>query len=231
MGDIVSIRSGGGGVKLFAVISVTYPEGSVCTCTKGTKSYKAKNTSGLALFAVPEVGDWTVSCTDGTDTASKTVTISTEGQSVNVVLTYQLYLYNSGDECTAVTGGWKVEANISESSAKESNRIWTGNLKSAGNQSLIYMKNPSSLIKGYETLKIQIARDKIVDKPSFGILLGTTSLNNLDNNTKDDLYIAYKDIGKSTGEIALDISNATAQSMRVAILSLYSSYIYKIWLE
>lgn len=95
-----------GTLALFAVISVTYPAGSVCTCTKGTKSYKAKNTSGLALFAVPEAGDWTVSCTDGTKTASTTVTVSAEGEAVNVKLTYGLRLFDNGDECTDTTGGW-----------------------------------------------------------------------------------------------------------------------------
>lgn len=103
-GTIMSGRRGG--VRLFSVIGVTYPTGSVCTCTKGAKTYKAKNTSGLALFAVPEVGDWTVSCTDGTQTASKTVSISTEGEAVNVKLTYGLRLFDNGDECTDTTGGW-----------------------------------------------------------------------------------------------------------------------------
>ena len=102
----IPLISGGGGVKLFAVISVTYPAGSVCTCTKGTKSYKAKNTSGLALFAVPETGDWTVSCTDGTQTASKTVSISAEGQSVNIELSYAILLFKDGNQNPDVTGGW-----------------------------------------------------------------------------------------------------------------------------
>lgn len=105
-GTIMSGRRGG--VRLFSVISVTYPAGSVCTCTKGTKSYKAKNTSGLALFAVPEVGDWTVSCTDGTKTASKTVTISADGEAVSVGLTYELLLFFDGNAYTDVTGGWEI---------------------------------------------------------------------------------------------------------------------------
>ena len=92
----------------YAAISVTYPAGSVCTCTKGTKTYKAKNTSGLALFAVPEVGEWTVSCTDGTQTASATATVSAEGEAVNVKLAYNLRLFDNGDECTDVTGGWTI---------------------------------------------------------------------------------------------------------------------------
>ena len=107
MGDIMSGR-GGGGVKLFAVISVTYPAGSVCTCTKGTKAYKAKNTSGLALFAVPETGTWTVSCTNGTENASTTVSITVDGQSATAKLAYNLRLFDNGDECTDVTGGWTI---------------------------------------------------------------------------------------------------------------------------
>ena len=95
-----------GTLALFAVISVTYPAGSVCTCTKGTKSYKAKNTSGLVLFAVPEVGDWTVSCTDRTDTATQTVTISAEGQNVKVELSYAILLFKDGNQNPDVTGGW-----------------------------------------------------------------------------------------------------------------------------
>lgn len=103
-GTIMSGRRGG--VRLFSVIGVTYPAGSVCTCTKGTKTYNAKNTSGLALFAVPEVGDWTVSCTDGTQTASTTVTVTADGEAVNVKLAYDLRLFDNGDECTDTTGGW-----------------------------------------------------------------------------------------------------------------------------
>lgn len=105
-GTIMSGRRGG--VRLFSVIGVTYPAGSVCTCAKGTKSYKAKNTSGLALFAVPETGAWTVSCTDGTQTASTTATVSAEGEAVNVKLAYDLRLFDNGDECTGVTGGWTI---------------------------------------------------------------------------------------------------------------------------
>ena len=92
--------------KLYAVIAVTYPEGSVCTCSNGTKTMKAKDTSGKALFNVT-VGEWTVSCTDGSRTVSKEVTIAVAGQFESLVLSYALYLYNYGDKCEAVTGGWE----------------------------------------------------------------------------------------------------------------------------
>ena len=79
--------TGGGSDALLSIIAVTYPEGSICTCTNGTKTLKAKDTSGKALFNVT-VGEWTVSCTDGSETASETVSITAEGQVKAVELSY-----------------------------------------------------------------------------------------------------------------------------------------------
>ena len=93
------------GARLRAVIAVTYPEGSICTCSNGTKTLTARDTSGKALFNVP-TGEWTVSCTDGSRTKSVTVSITQEGQCESVELMYRLYLYNAGDQCTDITGGW-----------------------------------------------------------------------------------------------------------------------------
>lgn len=91
--------------KLFAVIAVTYPEGSICTCSDGTKTMKAKDTSGKALFNVA-VGEWTVTATDGSSTASHAISIKADGQIESVALSYETYYYNKGDKCTSVTGGW-----------------------------------------------------------------------------------------------------------------------------
>lgn len=94
-----------GSGKLRAIIAVTYPEGSICTCSDGTKTMKAKDTSGKALFNVA-VGEWTVTATDGSSTASQAISIKEEGQSESVTLSYETYYYNKGDLHTAVTGGW-----------------------------------------------------------------------------------------------------------------------------
>lgn len=96
------------GARLRAVVAVTYPVGSVCTCVSGTKTLKARDTSGKALFNVT-VGEWSVSCTDGTDTASKAVSITYEGQVESVELSYRLYLYKNGDKCTDVGGNWSLK--------------------------------------------------------------------------------------------------------------------------
>ena len=108
------------GARLRAVIAVTYPEGSVCTCSNGTKTLKARDTSGKALFNV-FTGTWTVTATDGSKTASKAVTITDAVQAVNVALSFILYLRKGIDDCDADTGGWISEA-----------RAWGENVAGAG---------------------------------------------------------------------------------------------------
>ena len=86
----------GGGAKAFALISVTYPDGSTCTCTDGTKTLTLKGTSGQGIFIIPYAGTWTVTATDGTNTKSESVEITSEGQSLSVMLLYELVLYEDG---------------------------------------------------------------------------------------------------------------------------------------
>lgn len=80
------------GSKLFAAIGVSYPAGSVVTCSAGSRTLKAKNTSGQWVFAIPDAGTWTVNA----GTLSKTVNISHEGQFERVVLSNALVLIEDG---------------------------------------------------------------------------------------------------------------------------------------
>ena len=72
-----------------ATIAVTYPSGSTCTCSNGTTTLTAPNTTGSYTFTVPSAGTWTVKSTNGTDTAQQAVSITTSGQSVSVTLSYK----------------------------------------------------------------------------------------------------------------------------------------------
>lgn len=87
-----------------AFIQVTYPAGSVCMCTKGSNVLTAVGTSGSYTFTVSEAGDWVVSCTDGTDTDSRTVTITADGQTVSADLAYQLYAADFNWDAFGVLG-------------------------------------------------------------------------------------------------------------------------------
>lgn len=98
---------------VYAVISVTFPSGSTCTCTNGSKTLTAKDTSGKALFVIPSAGTWTVKAVKGSQSKSVAVKITTEGQVETVTLTYELILFDgtNGGDVTAITGGWKLSEN------------------------------------------------------------------------------------------------------------------------
>lgn len=72
-----------------ATIAVTYPSGSTCTCSNGTTTLTAPNTTGSYTFTVPSAGTWTVKSTNGTDTARQAVSITANGQSTSVTLSYK----------------------------------------------------------------------------------------------------------------------------------------------
>lgn len=84
-----------GSAPLYAIISVTYPSGSTCTC--GGKA--AKDTSGFALFNV-KPGTYTVEChtSDNSQSKSTSVTVaeSDKGKSKSVTLNYELYIFKAG---------------------------------------------------------------------------------------------------------------------------------------
>lgn len=95
----------------YAIINVVYPSGSTCSMTNGTKTVNAPDTTGSWGCALPELGSWTISCTNGVKTMSRTVEISEYGQVVNVTLAYDLYLFDAdnGGDITDNTGGWNTE--------------------------------------------------------------------------------------------------------------------------
>lgn len=106
MSLVLNMVGGGGADDTFAFIIATYPAGSTCTATDGATTLTAPDTSGSWVCKVPNAGTWTVTVTDGTDTASTAVTITTEGQSESVALSYALYLFKSDG---AYSGTWEAK--------------------------------------------------------------------------------------------------------------------------
>lgn len=144
---MIFVVGGGGGGKLKdtdAVIVATVPTGSTVTATKGgttltpTMWVKATDsTLDCAIFSIPasqfdSTTPWTVTATLGTETASETVLITTNKE-YEVELSYSLYLYNNGDLCTAVTGGWSYAAFLNTSNYS------AGTLNTAHNGTTCYL--------------------------------------------------------------------------------------------
>ena len=119
---MIYVLSGGTG-KPYAVIGVTYPSGATCTCTNGSKTLTAKDTSGKALFVIPSAGTWTVKAVKGSKSTSKAVSITAEGQVETITLIFELILFDGGDN-TSVTGGWKytiTDAGYNDTSVRGDN--------------------------------------------------------------------------------------------------------------
>ena len=113
-----------------ATINASYPPNSSCTCTckeTGLELEPAPDTTeswGTHAFIVPYTGTWTIaiSANDGSgDTASVETTISSKGQVVDVWPRYTKVLYDAGDECEDVTGGWTAYPQQSTAEMNEDN--------------------------------------------------------------------------------------------------------------
>ena len=68
-----------------SLVTVTYLAGFTCTCTDGTTTLTAGDTSGSYTFKLPNSGTWTFSCTDGTSTYTNSLTTVT-GRSYSIVI-------------------------------------------------------------------------------------------------------------------------------------------------
>lgn len=106
------VNTGGGGNGKFAAIGVTYPQGSICTCTDGVKTFKAKDTSGSFLFGVPYASTWTITATDGTETASVEIEITAQWQVVSVEISYRLPSIYQAVEYLEATGTQYINTNV-----------------------------------------------------------------------------------------------------------------------
>lgn len=122
-----------------ATINVTYPAGSTCTCSDGTTTLTAPNTSGSWTCIVYNAGTWTVTSTSGTETDSKAVTITTDGQSTSVELSYALFLFKPNAPSDIIAGEWEMPVNSTVTAEAEltvksvnnynGNRTWSARTK------------------------------------------------------------------------------------------------------
>ena len=218
MSDAFIMRSGGG--SGYACIGVSYPVGSVCTCTDGTVTLRARDTAGAYVFAVPSAGTWTVSSTGGGKTASKTVTVY-KNQAVPVELVYALPLYDAGNEYTALTGGWEFEHGSNGVGEKEDDYIYLGYSGSAARDDSVHTVNRIPL-SDYSTLCADIEK---LNGTRF-----TLGLSSVEDSFED--FIASTAVtknGRST--VTVNISEISGSVYVKAYADVCNAMIYKVWLE
>jgi hypothetical protein len=203
-----------------ATINITYPAGSTCTCSDGTTTLSAPDTSGTWACIVPNAGTWTAAATDGVENTSETVSITTDGQIVAIELSYLLWLYKSGNTYNAVTGGWSVSKHPSTGGSFDgvltlnadsmllSTEVWGGSVGYAN-----AFTNNSIDLTGVNTLKFKITG------------IGNTAYSDKEGNThkfRFSLVVANERPTKqiptfaadmkilATGEYSVDVSAVTA---------------------
>ena len=203
-----------------ATINITYPAGSTCTCSDGTTTLSAPDTSGTWACIVPNAGTWTAAATDGVENTSESVSITTDGQIAAIELSYLLWLYKSGNTYNAVTGGWSVAEHPSTGGSFDS--VLTLNDDSmllsteVSGGSVAYANaftNNSIDLTGVNTLKFKITgigntaySDKEGNTHKFRFSLVVAN----ERPTKQNPTFAADMKILATGEYSVDVSAVTA---------------------
>ena len=232
MGSCFITRRGGGTSKAYAVIGVSYPEGSTCTCTDGAKTLKLKNTSGQGIFLIPYAATWAVTAVSGSKSASKTVSITTEGQVETITLTYGLYIFKNG---SGLTSGYSIKSNsnsmISAPTVSSDTISWSGNSSSGG---VAFYIDPAVALSGYTKLCVDFECSyNWGGDYGMGFGVGTdaaaATMINSTNWTAKVTSTAQGAIARNT--VQCDIS-ALTDSEYIKVVGSYSAgKIYNIWLE
>lgn len=87
-----------------ATINITYPAGSVCTAICGSTTLTAPDTSGTWACAVPNAGTWEIVSGN-----YRRFLVIADGDNKTADVT-KLFLFDNGDYCNNVTGGWTTKA-------------------------------------------------------------------------------------------------------------------------
>lgn len=173
-----------------ATINIAYPAGSTCTCSDGTTTLSAPDTSGTWACIVPNAGTWTVTSTSGAETDSKTVTITTDGQSTSVELSYALFLFKPNAPSDIIAGEWEMPGNSTVTAEAELT------VKSVNNYN--GNRNISARTKGQ------------IDLTEYSTLQATCKASG-GSNTKLEVYsgssvVASAAIGTNLTTVTVDIS-------------------------
>lgn len=198
-----------------ATINVTYPAGSTCTCSDGTTTLTAPNTSGSWTCIVYNAGTWTATATDGDKSKSADVVITTDGQTESVTLLYITYLFKDGETYDSLTGGWQGTVNAEKqalqlyASAGKTANAWTKSKVDMTDYSTISAKTDANIRN--VSLVLIIEDSIIASKP-----------------------VAKAELNTASDEVSLDISNITGSHF----IRLYSysekggsRYVYEVSMQ
>lgn len=127
---------GGGGGGTGAALTVTAPARCTVTVSKdGKRKTKVADTSGLAVFKGLSTGQWTVTITDGSQTAQKTVAVTADYATAITFFSATIHVtYPAGFICTATDG-------VTTLTAPDTRGTWDCVVPNAGTWTVTSAKN------------------------------------------------------------------------------------------
>lgn len=218
-----------GGMKIYAFIVVNYPAGSVCTCSKGSRTMKAKDTSGVYVFPIPEAGSWTVSVssTAHPTPVTRTVSITSYGQSVGVTLVYTKYLLDYANQYTDRTGGW-VQTTVTKLWGEYSSVAATAN----GNG--LEFPSATSIMTTDWVQDLSAFDSLYVNVPASSRQITVSVMKSLGGEMgyKNSNVLARANIDGTSSQFRLDVSVVNESCyIVIGVGSTYTATVAQVWLE
>ena len=156
------VNTGGG---TGGTLMVTAPEGVTVTVSKdGKTKTKTAGADGLAVFKGLKSGQWTLTITDGEQTAQKTVTITADYSTAITFFAATIHVtYPAGSTCTATDG-------VTTLTAPDTSGTWACIVDNAGTWTFTAVKGEltnsavvnvteETAYSAYLTFHLQIIRD------------------------------------------------------------------------
>ena len=212
-----------------ALITTTWPEGSTCSCTDGTSTLYAPDTSGSYTFNVPNKGTWTVTATNGDKTASKSVSITAEGQVETIELLYALYIFKEGEGAvTPMTV--KAQSGVSASITDD---VITLNYPYGVTQYVVAeaLNQTAIDLTNFNTLYIDMVATRIENSTTYGTHYGVFS-NDLLTGYVSNNFVAGEQVKATFTRTvkSVDLSNINGNYF-VGVKGAMTAKVYNIWLE
>lgn len=163
-----------------ATINVTYPSGATLTCSYGSTVYTATTTTGSYQFKVHEVGTWFIKAVQGSEEVSTSVSITTDGQSESVELSF-VKIYGISRNVTSSSPAWArtddavgLTATASVGTTAGSSDFdncapWSGMTRETLSTGDVMVKIPKFWYRRYKEGDIEYI--KIADKATTGFTL------------------------------------------------------------
>lgn len=194
------INHAGGGSSFAAIIQVTYNAGATCTCSNGSTTLTAPDTSGSVNFKVKSKGTWAITVELEDNTETKEVSIITDGQ-VESLMVYAVQIYGISRDITAASPAWtRTDSAVGKTAtaavgtaagSSDFNNCypWSGIVRETLSTGDVMVKIPKFWYRRYRSGNVEYL--KIAGKATGGFTLHPAF--NHGGVAKDHLYVgAYK---------------------------------------